>query len=87
MSSLRDATNAENGRNSERKTGVSGYRGVHWVTSEQRFVAKIRVNYRTIRLGCSTDPSEAARMYDAAALRYHGDFATLNNVVTGKDGH
>jgi hypothetical protein len=40
------------------------------------------VKGKHISLGCYTDPVVAARAYDAAALKYFGEFA-MTNVMLG----
>jgi len=41
-------------------------------------VARISHNGKRIFLGYFDDLEEAARAYDAAAIKLHGEFATLN---------
>lgn len=61
-----------------RSTNRSGYRGVSWSKRENWWVAQIVGHGRKIMLGRFHDPVEAARVYDAAARRYHGVRARLN---------
>lgn len=76
---LRLATRSENNRNSRRhKDNTSGFKGVSWHKRGQKWQARIEVDGRTLYLGLFVDPAAAARMYDVAALAYHGEFARLN---------
>jgi len=81
-SNLRPTTQRGNGANrrSLNKNNTSGYRGVVFSKEKRRWVAQIKVNYKTKRLGYFDSPQEAARAYDEAAKQYHGQFATLNEV-------
>lgn len=72
---LRRATKAENAINSKlRKGNKSGLRGVHFDKARGKWAA--RLSYR--HLGRFDDPLEAARAYDRAALKHHGEFARLD---------
>lgn len=77
---LRLATHAQNGRNrtKKNKNNTSGYMGVDWHKTKWR--AHIQVNGKDIHLGYFHDLVEAARVYDEAALKYHGRFASINGV-------
>jgi len=57
---------------------TSPYKGVSWNKRLRKFVAVIDANGKRMHLGCFVDELEAARAYDAAARRLHGQFACLN---------
>ena len=71
---LRQATDAQNAANSRAK-GTLGFKGVTWDKSRQRFVARIKVNYRTINLGRFETAEAAHAVYVKAAQRHFGEFA------------
>jgi hypothetical protein len=72
---LRYCTAAENVRNRRCKTGRK-YKGVY--PSKKRFRSTIMFEGRVHDLGAFATDADAARAYDAAALRLHGEFARLN---------
>lgn len=77
---LRPASANENGYN--RKVSCnssSGFKGVTWVAREQRWQAAIRVNGRRIYLKRHKTADEAAAAYNEAALRFHGQFAAVDD--------
>jgi hypothetical protein len=73
---LRACTNAENMRN-RAKFGRCPFRGIY-ATPKGSWVARIRVDGKTVHLGVHQTAEAAARAYDAAAVRLHGAFASLN---------
>ena len=76
---LRICTNTENSRNQKiRKRNTSGYKGVSCDTSRNKWEVHIGVDSKSIFLGRFEDKIEAAKAYDKAAIKYHGEFAYLN---------
>lgn len=72
---LRLATPAESARNRGpwrglKIKGARPYKG--------KFVARIGINGKRIQVGTFATEIEAVRAYDAAARKYHGEFAHLN---------
>jgi outer membrane usher protein FimD/PapC len=62
----------------KRKNNTSGYKGVCWNKEKSKYQVQIGVNGKQIRLGYFTSAKKAARAYDKAARKYHGEFAVLN---------
>jgi hypothetical protein len=99
---LRVATNAQNSRNSRKRTGnvSSKYKGVSWHKRDKVWQVYIRYEGRLICIGShksdvvdGVDVGEikAGKDYDGAAIKYFGAFARLNfpeerNIVKLKDG-
>lgn len=77
---LRLATDQESTRNRgahiRRKNLTCEYKGVS--KQHQKWIARIKVDGRDTYLGSFSDPIEAARAYDNAALELFGVFAYLN---------
>jgi hypothetical protein len=76
---LRACDAIENGQNKHRSTRMQrgSLKGVAEMPSG-RFWAKIQVNKRAKSLGTYETEELAARMYDAAAVQFFGDFARPN---------
>jgi hypothetical protein len=87
-SQLRYATHQQNTCN--RKLNVnnkSGYKGVSWNRSSSKWEVRIRAGGIHIHIGYFKADKliEAAKAYDAAAIKYHGEYARLNFPVGGDD--
>lgn len=84
IDNLRLSTHAENTRNQTRhRDNLSGFKGVTRLTKQRRkqWLARIMVDGKTKRLGYFLTPEEAAHAYNAAAKKFHGEFASLNDLV------
>jgi hypothetical protein len=78
---LRICTHAENMRNRKKsKNNTSGFKGVWWAKDKKRWKAEIYKNGKKIHLGSYKDILGAARAYNKGALKYHGEFARLNEI-------
>jgi hypothetical protein len=77
---LRLATYSQNGYNSriDKSKASSQYRGVRFRKKSVRWVVVLRHQGKKIWIGSFKTELEAARAYDAAARKYHGEFARLN---------
>ena len=78
---LRPADNSQNARNRAKyatRRFTSRYKGVTWHRRQNHWRATIQVNKKPISLGQFTNETQAAKAYDRAAKRYHGQYACLN---------
>ena len=76
---LRPATESQNSMNRRKVRGTSSrYKGVSWRRSRRLWQSMIWVDKRNLLLGSFTSETEAAKVYDAAARKYYGEFAYLN---------
>lgn len=63
------------------KNNTSGFRGVCMHRPSGKYVAAIKVDWQQIYLGYFSDPKEAARVYDVAAVKHFGTFAKTNKMM------
>lgn len=76
---LRKCTPSQNQGNSRlRVSNTSGYKGVVWHKRDNRWRAVIKINGDRKYLGEFFCIVKAAKAYDAAARKYHGEFANTN---------
>jgi hypothetical protein len=79
IENIREVTNAQNSRNRiNQKPPKSGYKGVSF--HRGRYTARIMVDGKVFNLGSFDDPISAAKIYNEAALKYHGEFACLSKI-------
>ena len=74
---LRLATKSQNAKN-RISYGVSKDLGVYFHIMSGKWEAKIKSNKQSIYLGLYKKETDAAKAYNKAALKYHGEFANLN---------
>lgn len=83
LSNLRKCTNSQNLCNQRlRKNRINKYKGVYDTKRKLKkpFTAQITLNQNIYRLGYFSSAKEAALAYNEAALKYHGQYARLNEV-------
>ena len=73
---LRKATVQQNAFNRVQVSGTSPYKGVH--RNRKAWRAMIRIDKKKVHIGSYKTELEAAKAYDAMALKIHGEFARLN---------
>ena len=79
---LRPATRQQNVCNRGRlRNNTSGYVGVAWHKDAEKWHARIMINGECLSLGLYENKEDAARAYNKAARKYHGEFAVLNEVL------
>lgn len=82
LCNLRIAKRAENmwnmGRNSK---NTSGYKGVSWMATNNKWQVKIRVNGERKWLGLFDTAEEGYAVYCEAARKYHGDFVNVGSAI------
>lgn len=75
---LRGCSRPENARNVPRhRDNASGFKGVHLAAG--KFRVQIWAG-RKVHLGYFSSKLDAARAYNTAAIKYHGEFARLNEI-------
>jgi len=81
-SNLRKATQSQNSMNQKNQSGrSSNFKGVCWHTRDHKHQAYIKINQKRKHIGYFDSEIEAAKAYNAAAIKYFGEFARLNDVT------
>jgi hypothetical protein len=82
MRNLRVCTKNQNRWNTlPSRKNKSGYKGVHFRKRSNKWMVRIGVNNKRIYLGDFQTKEEAAKIYNEAARKLHGEFAYLNEVA------
>lgn len=80
-SNLRPCTHAQNMKNRRPRSGTkAGFKGVYYSKGSRKWVAEIVSDGQWHYLGLHLTPRQAALAYNEAAIKYHGEFARLNEV-------
>ena len=83
---LRLATKSTNGMNRGiPNNNTSGYKGVHFFKRNKNWQAYINFESKRVHLGYFDNKHDAARAYNEAAIKYHGEFAKLNEINLTED--
>ena len=78
---LRIVTKAQNAKNkSISRDNTSGYNGAQWHKTDRKWRARIGTDGKQIFLGNFDTREDAAHAYNKAAKKYHGEFASLNEI-------
>jgi hypothetical protein len=82
-SNLRTCTRSQNMMNQKPRLNCSSkYKGVTWNKRDNRYQARIIINYKNISLGYFKSEKDAAITYNSKALELYGEFAWLNEIPT-----
>ena len=81
-SNLRNCNNTQNSQNTPKPKGKysSKYKGVCYKSSTKKWRAYITVNKKPIELGSFKEERDAAKAYNKAAIKYHKEFANINDL-------
>jgi len=81
---LRACNKSQNGMNrGAPSSNTSGYKGVYYKKRDKKWVAFISVNGKHYNGGSFKDINMAAVKYNEMAIKYHGEYARLNEVING----
>lgn len=82
ISNLRIATASQNSINKKLSANnKSKFKGVHFVKSKNKWMARITINRKKIYLGIFKDIKDAALAYKEAAIKYHKNFINMDGVI------
>ena len=76
---LRWSTSSQNNCNQDiRIDNTTGYKGVTWAKSRQKYKAQIRINGKETHLGYFQKPEDASQVYEEKAKEIHKEFYYKN---------
>lgn len=76
IENIREATRSENGMNRPAQANnTSGFKGIHWIKSMERWVARARVNKKSYYFGHFKTKEEAVEAYRSSIREVHKQFA------------
>lgn len=76
---IRKATMSQNHGNMKKcKRNRSGFKGVRWCKDRNKWQATLMCDGKYVEIRRFDTPEEAAHAYDAAAIKYFGEFAHVN---------
>jgi hypothetical protein len=76
---IREATSQQNGRNRLPELGgISRFNGVSWAKRERKWLARLSLGERRLRLGFFELEEDAALAYNFSAHEHFGEFARFN---------
>jgi len=81
-SNLRECSRSQNqAHNPKQRNNTSGFKGVSWEKSANKWRTQITFNGKRIHLGLFIDKLEAAKTYNRKSIELFGEFAHLNKVA------
>lgn len=78
---LRHVTGSQNAQNSKSSAGASRYKGLTWHKPTHTWSVRIMVDGRRLSLRYFKSEEDAALAYNAAAVKYFGEYARLNIII------
>jgi len=73
-SNLREADPSSNRYNAKSSKNTTGFKGIWYNGERKKWESKIRIKGKCINLGRHINKEDAAKAYDDAAKKYHGEF-------------
>jgi hypothetical protein len=81
IKNLREVTKSQNQQNNKKQINkTSEFKGVSWCKSRKKWCSYIKLHGKTFNLGRFENETQAAKTYNEAAMKYFGEFASINEV-------